>query len=92
MAARVGLEVLDIMAEENTVGHARDTGTYLLQQARDLLGHSSCMGEIRGSGQLLGVELVRADGQPLAAEQQVARRAAELCLGTWPCRGRGVCR
>ncbi len=80
MAARVGLEVLDIMAEEGTVTQARDTGAYALQQARGLLSRHSCVSEIRGSGLLLGIELVGPDGAVFAPEQHVGQKVAKMCL------------
>ena len=79
MAARVGLEVLDIMAEEDTVTQARDVGRYALERAGELSRHD-CVGEIRGSGLLLGIELLRADGETFDPHQHVAQQASRLCL------------
>jgi adenosylmethionine-8-amino-7-oxononanoate aminotransferase len=79
MAARVGLEVLDIMAEEDTVAQARDTGAYALTRALALKDHD-CVGDVRGTGLLVGVELRPAEGETFSPEQQVAQRAGRLCL------------
>lgn len=81
VAARVGLEVLDIMAEEAIVARARQVGEYALAQLQGLRRHR-CVGQVRGLGLLLGIELV-ADAQtrsPFAVDAHVAQRACRLCL------------
>jgi len=81
LAARVGLEVLDIMAEEGIVERAREMGEYALDQARALQRHA-CVGEVRGRGLLMGIELVHdADTkEPFPPQAKVAQRASRLCL------------
>ena len=81
LAARVGLEVLDIMAEEGIVERAREIGAYALDRARALQRHTY-VGEVRGRGLLMGIELVRdADAKaPFPPQAKVAQRASRLCL------------
>ena len=55
---RVGLEVLDIIEEEGILEHTAQMGAYLLEKASALDAHPS-VGEIRGLGLILGIELVR---------------------------------
>jgi adenosylmethionine-8-amino-7-oxononanoate aminotransferase len=49
---------LDIMIEEDLPGRARDTGAYLRAELEAALGDHPNVGDIRGAGLFLGVELV----------------------------------
>jgi 4-aminobutyrate aminotransferase-like enzyme len=59
VACVVGLEVLDVVETEGLQRHARDVGAGLLDRLRDLVGNHPLVGDIRGSGLFLGVELVK---------------------------------
>src|SRR5438128_2146156 len=54
----VGLAVLDVLTERRLVDRVRERGPRLLDELRATLKGSSIVGEVRGRGFLLGVELV----------------------------------
>ncbi|TME88568.1 MAG: aspartate aminotransferase family protein [Chloroflexi bacterium] len=54
----VGLAVLDVLTERRLVDRVRERGPRLLDELRAALKGSSIVGEVRGRGFLLGVELV----------------------------------
>ena len=54
----VGLAVLDVIHERRLVDRVRERGPRLLDELRAALKGSSIVGEVRGRGFLLGVELV----------------------------------
>jgi adenosylmethionine-8-amino-7-oxononanoate aminotransferase len=54
----VGLAVLDVIHERRLVDRVRERGPRLLDELRAALTGSSIVGEVRGRGFLLGVELV----------------------------------
>ena len=56
-ACAVALEVLDIFAERDLLGHVRRMGPTLQEGVRKLAGHP-LVGEVRGVGLVAGVELV----------------------------------
>jgi adenosylmethionine-8-amino-7-oxononanoate aminotransferase len=58
VAAAAALANLDIMLEEDLPGKARDTGAYLREALESTLGNHPNVGDIRGVGLFLGVELV----------------------------------
>jgi adenosylmethionine-8-amino-7-oxononanoate aminotransferase len=58
VAAAAALANLDIMLEEDLPGKARETGTYLRDALDSTLGNHPNVGDIRGVGLFLGVELV----------------------------------
>ena len=82
VAMRVGLEVLDIYAQEDIVGRAARLGAYLHERAQKLRARPS-VGQLRGKGLLLGIELVadRDTKTPFAPQQKVAARAGRIALG-----------
>jgi 4-aminobutyrate aminotransferase-like enzyme len=54
-----GLAVLDVVHHERLQAHAHDVGAHLLARLRDLPARHAIVGDVRGSGLFLGVELVR---------------------------------
>jgi 4-aminobutyrate aminotransferase-like enzyme/Ser/Thr protein kinase RdoA (MazF antagonist) len=70
VACAVGSAVLDVMHDEALQAHALETGTAILSGLRALLARHEAVGDVRGSGLFLGVELVknRATLEPATAE------------------------
>jgi 4-aminobutyrate aminotransferase-like enzyme len=59
VACAAGLAVLDVIADEGLVGNSLTTGEYLRGQLRGLMGGHAIIGDVRGVGLAIGVELVR---------------------------------
>jgi 4-aminobutyrate aminotransferase-like enzyme len=55
----VALAVLDVLEQEELQENARSVGSYLLGALRELAIRHAIIGDVRGSGLFLGVELVR---------------------------------
>lgn len=75
------LATLDVIADEGLLARTLTLGARALARLRDLAARHPLVGEVRGIGLLLGVELVRADGSP-------ARREAERVM--YDCLARGL--
>lgn len=58
LPAAVGLAVLDTIVEEDLVARAAQLGTYLMDSLRTLQQRHEQIGDVRGRGLLVGVELV----------------------------------
>ena len=59
VSCAVGLEVLNVVLEENLQEHARRVGERMLTGLRPFVERHPIVGDVRGSGLFLGVELVR---------------------------------
>ena len=87
VSCAVGLAVLDVLRDEGLQAHARASASGCSARLRPLVDRHAIVGDVRGSGLFLGVELVR-DRQtlePAAAEASyVANRMRErgILLGT----------
>lgn len=87
VSCAVGLEVLNVVREERLQEHALRVGDQMLEALKPFIDRYPIVGDVRGSGLFLGVELVR-DRQTLepAAEEAsfVANRMREqgILLGT----------
>lgn len=62
LPATVGLAVLETIRKEALIERARTTGTYLRSQLLALQERYEAIGDVRGEGMLLGVELVQDRG------------------------------
>lgn len=58
VSCAIGLAVLDVMEAESLQAHALTVGNYLQQSLLDLKRKHACIGDVRGLGLFLGIELV----------------------------------
>ncbi|MEP6729599.1 MAG: aminotransferase class III-fold pyridoxal phosphate-dependent enzyme [bacterium] len=87
VSCAVGLAVLDVMRDEQLQSRALEVGNRMLNALRPLVDRYPIVGDVRGSGLFLGVELVRNRDTlaPAGAEASfVANRMREkgILLGT----------
>lgn len=71
----IGREVLAVVQREGLRQRAAETGAYLSGRLRELGGRHPLVGDVRGSGLFLGVELVE-DRETLAPAGRAAARVA----------------
>lgn len=85
VACAVGLAVLDVLHDEQLPRNAQHVGTYLRSRLAALMEHHPVVGDVRGMGLFLGVELIRnrISLEPADAEASyVANRLRELGILT----------
>lgn len=70
LACAAGMAVLRVLDEERLAENAEQTGAHLLSGLRDLARESPIVGDVRGVGLFVGVELTAADG---SAASEAAR-------------------
>jgi 4-aminobutyrate aminotransferase len=79
--AAAALATLDVIAEDGLVARAAELGGYLLTTLRDMAVRLPVVGNVRGVGLLVGVELVTPEGAPaLEAADRVLYAALERGL------------
>ena len=73
VSCTIGKTVLEVIRSENLQRHAAEVGDYFLKQLNELKRDHALIGDIRGTGLFLGIELVR-DRSTLepASDQAVA--------------------
>jgi adenosylmethionine-8-amino-7-oxononanoate aminotransferase len=92
-ACAAGLAVQRIIERESLISRVRVRGETLRRELQDALRRFDEVGDVRGRGYLIGIELVqdRATKEPFPAEralsQAIGRRAFEEGLICYPCAG-----
>ncbi|MFC1930785.1 aspartate aminotransferase family protein [Chloroflexota bacterium] len=59
VSCAAGIAVVDIIEKDSLVERSAKLGEYLHKRAKEKLSHHSIVGDIRGKGLLLGIELVK---------------------------------
>ena len=80
LPAAVGLKVLEVVIRDKLTERARMLGTYLREGLLALKQRHACIGDVRGRGLLVGLDLVE-DRATRAPAPELARRVAHSCLG-----------
>ena len=70
VSCAVGQAVLDVIKEEALQENALEVGNYLLNQLKNLQDQHDLIGEVRGRGLFIGIELVKDELVPAQAEAQ----------------------
>ncbi|HZU04036.1 MAG TPA: aspartate aminotransferase family protein [Ktedonobacteraceae bacterium] len=85
LPAAVGLAVINVIEEEGLVEQARQRGNYLLERLRELQQRHEQIGDVRGKGLLVGLELVEdrttkkpADALGVAVGDECLRRGLSM--------------
>ncbi|HEX6317092.1 MAG TPA: aminotransferase class III-fold pyridoxal phosphate-dependent enzyme, partial [Gemmatimonadaceae bacterium] len=79
----IGLEVLDVIEREHLRQRALETGEYLKARLGEVMSRHQLIGDVRGEGLFIGIELVadREERRPAgAAASHVANRMRELAV------------
>jgi 4-aminobutyrate aminotransferase len=79
VACAAALATIDVLKSERLAENAAAVGAYFLEQLREIADEFPMVGDVRGLGLMLGVEMVkdRQTREPLAG---AGRRVAQICL------------
>ncbi len=84
LPAAVGVKVCEIVQRDRLAERARDLGHYLKGALHDLQQRHAAIGDVRGRGLLLGVELVE-DRQSKRPAHELGAAVARRCLELGAC-------
>ena len=79
VSCAIGMTVLNVVLEENLQEHAREVGAYLLEGLRHFEQEYALVGDVRGSGLFLGMELVLSPESRQPATKEAAFIANRMC-------------
>lgn len=79
LCGMVGLAMLELLLSEEMAKKARKMGDYLKEQLLELKSRHECIGDVRGKGLLLGMEIVR-DRVSKIPDPEMGNRISDRCL------------
>ena len=87
VSCAVGAAVLDVIDDESLLSNAAHVGRHMLSRLRELQDRHECMGDVRGQGLYIGVDLVgdrttKSPATALAADVVNAMRERGVLLST----------
>ena len=71
--------VLDIIEEESLLQNAKELGAYLMENLLTLQEKHECIGDVRGRGLFIGVDIVK-DRQSREADVEFAKEIKYRCI------------
>jgi len=77
VSCAAGVATLDVFEREGILVNASEKGNELMRRLRELQQRTPVIGEVRGLGLMVGVELVNADGSP---NKDVQKKVRQVCL------------
>ncbi len=80
MAAAAGRAVIEVILRENLVENARQVGAILKEKLMELKEESPFVGDVRGEGLMIGVELVSDKKNKTPLNKEITRRLFHECL------------
>ncbi|WP_413700315.1 aminotransferase class III-fold pyridoxal phosphate-dependent enzyme [Psychromonas sp. KJ10-10] len=79
-AQQYALANLKILERENLVENSAKMGDYLLEQLQLLKLHHSVIGDVRGKGLLLGIELVSDRQTKTPVTEDITMKIVAMCM------------
>ena len=84
LPAAVGRKVVEVVIRDELANRARELGDYLKSQLRDLQQRHPIIGDIRGRGLLIGVEMVT-DRRTKVPASEIGAAVGQRCLELGAC-------
>ena len=77
VSCAAGVATLEVFKREAILANAAEKGSELLRRLRQLQQTTAAIGEVRGLGLMVGVELVNPDGSP---NKELQKKIRQVCL------------
>ncbi|MGB9938605.1 aminotransferase class III-fold pyridoxal phosphate-dependent enzyme [Methanosarcina sp.] len=86
LASAASLASLEFLEKENTETRVKELGSYMRQRLGELQGNFPCIGDVRGLGLMIGVEIVKPDKSIDPAQRdKILREAFKERILLLPC-------
>ncbi|NNC70341.1 MAG: aminotransferase class III-fold pyridoxal phosphate-dependent enzyme, partial [Flavobacteriaceae bacterium] len=85
VSCAIGLSVLEVIEEEQLQQNVLEVGTYYMKLLKDLQNKHSCIGDVRGSGLFIGIDMIKENKKPdtqLAQYLKNSLREKHILLST----------
>lgn len=79
VACAAAIAVIDTIKEENLMGNAANQGSYIMRRFKEMQEESKIIGDIRGKGLMLGIEIVK----DRDSKEPGAKEANEIKNRSW---------
>jgi 4-aminobutyrate aminotransferase len=79
LSCTAAMAVIDAIKEEKLLENAEKQGEYILKRLRELKGQSEIIGDVRGKGLMIGVEIVE-DKKTKKADK---KKTEEIMVRSW---------
>lgn len=73
------IETIDVIKEEGLIENANDQGKYIMDRFNSLIDKFDCIGDVRGKGLLIGVDIVK---DRITKERDI-KKTAKICWRCW---------
>jgi 4-aminobutyrate aminotransferase len=77
VSCAAGVATLDVFEREGILANATEKGGELMRRLRELQQTTQVIGEVRGLGLMVGVELIHPDGSP---NKEIQKKVRQVCL------------
>lgn len=77
VSCAAGIATLDVFEREGVLANAQAKGAELMRRFRELQARTPAIGDVRGLGLMIGVELIADRGKP---NKELQRRIRKVCL------------
>jgi 4-aminobutyrate aminotransferase len=77
VSCAAGIATLDVFEHEGIVANAAEKGAELMRRLRELQKRMPVIGDVRGLGLMVGVELIHTDG---SANKELQKKVRQVCL------------
>jgi 4-aminobutyrate aminotransferase len=77
VSCAAGIATLDVFEREGIIANAAARGAELIRRLRELQRRLPAIGEVRGLGLMVGVELINKDG---SANKELQKKVRQVCL------------
>lgn len=79
ISCAASLATIDVLEEENLAQNAVDQGNYIMEHFRELMRRYDFIGDVRGRGLLIGVDIVK----DRVTRERDKTRTAKICWSCW---------